>query len=468
MTENYTVLNSSSSNSSSGSAFCRLLSLTVLDLSNNKLTGELPDCWWNLQSLQFMDLSHNDFSGEIPAVKTSYNCSLESVHLAGNGFTGKFPSALEGCSTLVTLDIGSNKFFGGIPPWIGQSIPSLKILSLRSNNFTGEIPSDLSKLSQLQLLDMANNGLTGSIPKAFANLSSMKNPKINSTDQSLGGSTYQDRIDIIWKGQEMIFQKTIQLMTGIDLSGNSLSQCIPEELTNLRGLRFLNLSRNHLSCGIPENIGSLKFLESLDLSSNELSGAIPPSMSSLSTLSILNLSNNHLSGKIPSGNQLQTLTDPSIYSNNSGLCGPPLDIPCTNASFASDEKYCRTCEDKWLYYSVIAGVVFGFWLWFGLLFCIGGWRHALFWFVDGMQSMVMQKNCTELKRVRPGGNHFTGDISDAFGVHPGLLSLDVSGNKLTGRLSSDWGKCTNLTALSINGNSISGNLDSSSVIGWIK
>uniref|UniRef100_A0A0E0M8K3 Uncharacterized protein n=1 Tax=Oryza punctata TaxID=4537 RepID=A0A0E0M8K3_ORYPU len=69
-----------------------------------------------------------------------------------------------------------------------------------------------------------------------------------------------------------------------------------------------------------------------------------------------------LSGKIPTGNQLQTLTDPSIYSNNSGLCGLPLNISCTNYSLASDERYCRTCEEQYLSYCVMAGVVFGFWL----------------------------------------------------------------------------------------------------------
>ncbi|XP_006662430.3 receptor-like protein EIX2 [Oryza brachyantha] len=391
MPEKYSVLNSNSSNSSSGSAFCRLLSLQVLDLSNNRLTGKLPDCWWDLQNLQFMDLSNNKFSGEIPPAQTSYNCSLESVHLAGNGFTGVFPSALQGCRTLVTLDIGNNRFSGDIPPWIGRGLPSLKILSLKSNNFTGGIPSELSHLSQLQLLDMANNGLTGSIPRSFGNLTSMKYPKIISSPGSLDGSTYQDRIDIIWKGQEIIFQKTLQLMTGIDLSGNSLSECIPDELTNLQGLRFLNLSRNHLSCTIPKNIGSLKNLESLDLSANELSGSIPPSLAGISTLGTLNLSYNHLSGKIPIGNQLQTFIDPSIYSNNSGLCGFPLKISCTNASLASDERGCRTCEDQYLYYCVMAGVVFGFWLWFGMLFSIGTWRYAVFGFVDGMQRKFMQK-----------------------------------------------------------------------------
>lgn len=388
--ESFSVRSRNSSNSSgAGAAFCRLLSLQILDLSNNQLTGELPDCWWNLQALQFMDLSNNSFSGQIPAAKASHNCSLESLHLAGNGFTGIFPPVLRGCDSLATLDIGNNRFFGPIPPWIGSQVPSLRILSLRSNDFTGEIPLELSRLSKLQLLDLANNSLTGQIPIAFGNLTSMRYPEIVSSLASLDGSNYQDRIDIIWKGQELIFQRTIRLLTGIDLSGNMLSQCIPEELTNLQGLRFLNLSRNHLSCGIPEDIGSLKNLESLDLSCNELSGHIPQSISILSTLSILNISNNHLLGKIPAGSQMQTLTDPSIYRNNSGLCGFPLDT-CPNTSPAWDEKTGEG-EDQWLYYCVTAGVVFGFWLWFGLLFSIETWRSAVLFSVDGMQSKIMQK-----------------------------------------------------------------------------
>jgi Leucine-rich repeat (LRR) protein len=381
----------SSNSSGAGAAFCRLLSLQILDLSNNRLTGELPDCWWDLQALQFMDLSNNSFSGEIPAAEPSHNCSLESVHLAGNRFTGVFPPVLRGCDSLATLDIGNNRFFGGIPPWIGTQVPSLRILSLRSNRFTGEIPRELSRLSHLQLLDMANNSLTGQIPVAFGNLTSMRNPEIVSSIGSLDGSNYQDRIDIIWKGQELIFQRTIRLLTGIDLSGNLLSDCIPEELTSLHGLRFLNLSRNHLSCGIPRDIGSLNLLESLDLSWNQLSGAIPLSISALSTLSTFNISNNHLAGRIPSGSQIQTLDDPSIYSNNYGLCGLPLiDVPCANTSLASDERNGEGF-DQWLCYSVIAGVVFGFWLWFGMLFTIETWRSALLFCVDKMHCKVMQK-----------------------------------------------------------------------------
>jgi len=344
-----------------------------------------------MQALQFMDLSNNYFSGEIPKAPAGHNCSLESLHLASNSFVGGFPSVVGGCQKLVTLDIGSNSFFGGIPLWIGSGVRTLKILSLRSNNFTGEIPSELSQLSQLQLLDLSNNSLTGVIPREFGNLTSMKDLKIKFNPGSLHGSNYQDRIDLIWKGHELIFVKVLELMTGIDLSSNSLSRCIPEELTDLKGLRFLNLSRNHLSCSIPENIGSFRYLESLDLSLNELSGAIPQSMSNLQSLNTLNLSNNHFSGKIPTGNQLQTLNDASIYSNNSGLCGPPLDIPCTDPSLAFDQKNGEECQDQWLSYCVIAGIVFGFWIWYRIFFFIPKLRYCVFLYVDRMEYRVMQK-----------------------------------------------------------------------------
>jgi Leucine-rich repeat (LRR) protein len=152
----------------------------------------------------------------------------------------------------------------------------------------------------------------------------------------------------------LVFQRSICSLTSIDLSSNLLSHCIPHQLTSLQALRFLNLSRNHLSCGIPQDIGSLNSLEFLDLSCNELSGAIPPSITNISGLSTFNVSNNHLSGKIPVGSQIQTLTDPSIYSNNSGLCGFPLDILCTNTLFKPDGRNApdgrnSDGEDRWLY-----------------------------------------------------------------------------------------------------------------------
>ena len=168
-------------------------------------------------------------------------------------------------------------------------------------------------------------------------------------------------------------------MTGIDLSSNLLSGEIPTELANLKGLQLLNLSRNNLSGGIANDIGNLKALESLDLSCNELSGHIPDSFSGLTFLSSLNLSNNQLSGMIPTGGQLGTLNDPSIYSNNSGLCGLPLNIACLNGSSGSAENKDR---DPGLYYSILVGFAVGFWLWFGAIIFSDPWGVAVLSCID--------------------------------------------------------------------------------------
>ncbi|KAF6992102.1 hypothetical protein CFC21_009129 [Triticum aestivum] len=185
-------------------------------------------------------------------------------------------------------------------------------------------------------------------------------------------------------------------MTGIDLSSNSLSGEIPAELLNLQDIQFLNLSRNNLYGGIPNNIGNMTNMESLDFSWNELLGPIPSSISDLMYLSSLNLSNNLLSGEIPDGNQLQTLNDPSIYSNNQGLCGHALSIACTNGSSGTTTPYGvkehhHELDVVWLYYSVVAGIVFGFWLWFGTLVFWKHWRFAFFHYIDAVQKKVMRK-----------------------------------------------------------------------------
>jgi hypothetical protein len=252
------------------------------------------------------------------------------------------------------------------------------------------------------LLDLAENNLTGSTPVCLSNFTYID--MILPSNQ-LGDCTYRfnrtvsshdGQMHIVWKGRDYTFRKSIMFMAGIDLSSNSLSGVIPAQLLNLGTIRFLNLSRNYLSGAIPSNIGNLKDVESLDLSWNKLSGPIPPGISHLMFLSSLNLSNNILSGEIPLGNQLQTLDDPSIYSKNLGLCGVPLSIPCKNDSSSTISLDGATedhheLETLWLYYSVIAGTVFGFWIWFGALFFWKFWRFAFFGCIDALQEKCMLK-----------------------------------------------------------------------------
>ncbi|KAM3334645.1 hypothetical protein ACQJBY_029218 [Aegilops geniculata] len=195
-------------------------------------------------------------------------------------------------------------------------------------------------------------------------------------------------------------------MAGIDLSGNSLSQEIPDGLTTLVGLRYLNLSANHVSGRIPEDIGNLVLLESLDLSRNQLWGEIPPSFAGLKSISTLNLSTNGLSGRIPTGDQLRTLDDPSIYSNNPGLCGFPLE-DCKNSSTSTqtEKSLDEDREALWLYCFVAAGFIFGFWLYWGIfLFRSKTWRYSFYQYVDNMQAKVTKKMYSCMKGFQANGS----------------------------------------------------------------
>ncbi|KAM0840822.1 hypothetical protein ACQ4PT_059398 [Festuca glaucescens] len=396
----------------------RLPKIATLDLGNNHLTNPDVTKLAFMSSLQLLYLGGNKLNGTFPPFILNHTFAmLKYLDLSGNAYSGSIPENLQAMlPNLETLDLSSNMFSGSMPRSFSRLV-NLSGLNLGNNNFTGGIPKELGDLSNLMLMDLSRNIFTGSINEAFCQLGSTPVSLSNFTyidmsknftyidmiDQGyqLGDCTFicngshslDDQMDIVWKGKDYTFKRSSMLMTGIDLSSNSLSGEIPAELLNLGAIRFLNLSRNNLSGAIPSNIGNLKDVESLDLSWNKLSGHIPSSISHLMFLNTVNLSSNLLSGEIPTGSQLQTLNDPSIYINNLGLCGPPLSIECTNNSSISTpvDGAKEHHQDMWLCYSVIAGVVFGFWVWFGALFVCKIWRFAFFRCIDALHQKFMQE-----------------------------------------------------------------------------
>ncbi|CAL9766819.1 unnamed protein product, partial [Musa acuminata subsp. burmannicoides] len=371
------------------SSFCQNKYLLVLRLSKNNLSGELPNCWKNSSSLFILDVSSNKLQGRIPDSLSNLQ-SLQSLHLSNNNLIGQIPLSLKGCTNLVTLDLAYNNFIGNIPVWIGESLSYLKTLSLRSNAFNGSIP-ELSHLISLQILDLSNNALSGSIPRSFGNFSALRgSPSYNSYFYNYSFS-YDDVMWLFIKGSELEYTtRLLSFDKVIDLSNNSLSGYIPEELGNLHGLRSLNLSRNYLTGEIPSNINGMQQLEILDLSRNNLSGAIPSTLAALNFLSYLNLSYNNLSGRIPTGSQLQTLTDPSIYAGNSDLCGPPLvknctdDMPTEGKEEEENENSKDRLESIWLYMCRAVGFIVGFWTICGSILLNSRWRIAYFRAIDSI------------------------------------------------------------------------------------
>ncbi|KAK2404462.1 receptor protein EIX2 [Trifolium repens] len=323
--------------------------LKILNLSNNELKGELPDCWNNLTLLWYVDLSNNNLSGKIPSSMGAL-VNMEALILRNNSLSGQLPSSLKNCSNKLTLfDIGENIFHGPIPSWIGDSLHQLIILSLRSNNFNGTLPSNLCYLRELQVFDLSLNKLSGGIPTCVNNFTSMAEDSKNLTslEDHLYTINYSDSFSMIasydfyiflrWKGVDRSFKNADKFLKSIDLSSNHLTGEIPTEIEYLFGLISLNLSRNNLSGKIISNIGYLKSLDVLDLSRNHLSGTIPSSLAHIDRLSVLILSNNQLYGKIPIGRQMQTF-EASWFEGNSNLCGKPLDRKCPEEELVEHQK----------------------------------------------------------------------------------------------------------------------------------
>ncbi|KAK1416467.1 hypothetical protein QVD17_32258 [Tagetes erecta] len=190
-------------------------------------------------------------------------------------------------------------------------------------------------------------------------------------------------INQVMKGINLEYTETIDLVFNMDLSNNKLTGGIPPEITELTLLVGLNLSHNHLNGSIPDSIGKMKALNSIDFSDNQFTGMIPPSLAALNFLSYINFSYNNLSGRIPSGNQLQTLNDPSIYAGNTDLCGAPLSNNCSDHESppATKEKIYKDADEPknlWFYVDIMCGFITGFWGIIGVLVFKKQWRQKLF------------------------------------------------------------------------------------------
>ncbi|GAV84967.1 LOW QUALITY PROTEIN: Pkinase domain-containing protein/LRR_1 domain-containing protein/LRR_6 domain-containing protein/LRR_8 domain-containing protein, partial [Cephalotus follicularis] len=117
------------------------LSLSVLYLDGNYLTGQLPsEVVGNLKNLRQLRISNNKLSGEIP--RTLGDClTLEYLSVAGNLFQGQIPQSLQKLRGLQVIDFSHNNFLGLIPRFL-EGLPFLSYLNLSFNKFRGEVPTE--------------------------------------------------------------------------------------------------------------------------------------------------------------------------------------------------------------------------------------------------------------------------------------------------------------------------------------
>ncbi|KAI3684318.1 hypothetical protein L6452_33540 [Arctium lappa] len=90
-----------------------------LDLSCNKLTGEIPEELGLLTEIRSLNLSHNQLSGPIPMHFSNLEY-IESLDLSANGLSGEVPTQLIKLAYLAVFNVSYNNLSGRLPDMKAQ------------------------------------------------------------------------------------------------------------------------------------------------------------------------------------------------------------------------------------------------------------------------------------------------------------------------------------------------------------
>ncbi|KAL1542387.1 receptor-like protein 19 [Salvia divinorum] len=274
-----------------------LLSYSALLLGNNKLTGAIPTSICNASSFSVIDLSFNNLSGSIPP------CLIQNrtvLNLSGNKINGIIPDQFPGECGIETFDVSNNNLTGKLPKSLGNC-KNLAVLNVRNNGLKGSFPCMLP--SSLRILVLRSNRFHGDLRcrKSWPNIQilDISSNSFSGTVEPLNFSSWSgmmmesrraNRSNSDYLRPDYFYQDQVVLI----IKGNDMNLVkIWPDFTSI------DLSSNRFQGEIPDAIGDLSSLYLLNLSGNAFTGAIPKSLGGLRDLGSLDLSANRLRGRIP-------------------------------------------------------------------------------------------------------------------------------------------------------------------------
>ena len=231
-------------------------SLLEVDLSDNQLSGSIPESFGSLLQLEFLSLRQNNLAGGIPP-SIARLPSLKFLWLWSNNLTGVLPAELGKRTPLLRdIQVDDNKLSGPIPAGICDH-HQLWVFTASGNRLNGSIPESLAACRTLMWLEVADNELSGEVPAALWTETKL----ISLILQNNGQLTGTLPKELYWN------------LTRLYLDNNRFGGPLPVAAARLRKFHIAN---NLISGSIPaELVTGMPQLKELNLAGNMLSGVIP-------------------------------------------------------------------------------------------------------------------------------------------------------------------------------------------------
>ncbi|VVA36216.1 PREDICTED: probable [Prunus dulcis] len=252
--------------------------VSVVELSNNEITGEIFPNFSALTALSHLDLSTNTLSGALPEDLSKCH-SLKYLNLSHNIIDSELN--LNGLNQLEVLDLAVNRFNGDLQMSFPGICNNLVVANISENNLTGRIDHSFDDCLKLQYLDLSANYFSGEIWNGFTKLR-----EFSVAENYLSGTILPS-----------IFTNNCSLVV-LDLSENDISGGVPAEISKCQRLVILNLWGNNFTGSIPSEIGRISSLQALFLGNNSFYRVIPETLLDLTNLTFLDLSRNNFGGDI--------------------------------------------------------------------------------------------------------------------------------------------------------------------------
>ncbi|PHU16767.1 hypothetical protein BC332_12462 [Capsicum chinense] len=441
--------------------------LSVLNLGNNSLHGDVPYVLGHLPPLRVIDIRNNQLQGSIPTSLFQHQ-RVQKISLAFNKLGSEVCKGPWKVPKLSVLNLRNNSLTSIIPPPVGNAA-KLMNFSLSGNRINGNIPKEIGNMSQLASLVLHDNQLTGSIPTSLFNISSLV--VMSLALNSLSGSLLLDEGNIVSNlkdyshinGQYFHSSKSFlwqQSVSGANSSGireaikfeavifcpdDNLIGQIPEAIFNI------SFNLNNLSGRIPSTTGlHLPNLKEVNWGVNQLEGEIPLFITNASKLEIPMLNNNFLTGTVPTnlGNLCELQ---SLFLHTNQLTNEPREH---EARFFNSLTDCRTLRYVEMDDNPLNGVLPNY---------IGNLSSTIenFYISNALINGLIPTgigNMSSLTELNFEGNNLAGSIPSEIGKRKQLQGLFLTYNKLQGHITEAVCHLSNLVKLTLAGNNLTGEI----------